>query len=112
MTSFPRKNSMRNSLYRPCISRRFRSPGSVPSLGIMPDNMSAALEFSRSADGGTRSLKGCMIKGGNCHTVSPSVVVGDMFLLGHHIGTTRARLYGTGGKTRLCDSVPQLNQDS
>jgi hypothetical protein len=44
--------------------------------------MRAAFEFSSRAEGGTRSLKGCRMSGGNSHTLSPRVVIGssDIFL--------------------------------
>src|ERR1035437_7557160 len=72
---------MRISAYRPARSRRSRSSWSEPSLGIRPDSISAAFEFSSRAEGGTRSLKGCRMSGGNSHTLSPTVVIGsDIFL--------------------------------
>src|ERR1700683_867928 len=50
--------------------RRPNSSGSVPSLGISPDNIRAALELSKSAAGGVCSLKGWRISGGRSQTIS------------------------------------------
>jgi len=43
----------------------------------MADNIRAALELSNRLAGGTRSLKGWRMSGGNSHTAIPSVVVED-----------------------------------
>ena len=48
---------------------------SAPSLGITPESMSAAFEFSSSAEGGIRSLKGCSIHGGSSQIPGPRIVV-------------------------------------
>ncbi len=72
---------MRISLYRPAISLRWSSSSDVPSGGIRPDNINAALELSSNAEGGTRSLKGCRISGGSSWTRSSPVLCGVGFVL-------------------------------
>src|ERR1017187_1180940 len=75
-TSFPSKKSMRISAHLQQSSRFCKASGSLPSLGMRPDNINAALELSNNVEGGMRSLKGCRIRGGRSNCRSPSVAQG------------------------------------